>query len=264
MLHPGEALCHDVTGYGAAVRQVLPVPVDDVDPLDVYGAPSRPAPAGRPWVLVNMIESVDGATALAGRSGALGGPADKRVFAAVRSVADAVLVAAGTVRIEGYGPARPTAAVRERRAARGQAPVPTIAVVSRKLDLDPTTSLFTEAEVRTVVLTSESADADRRRALEAVADVEVCGADSVEVPAALAVLQDRGAGVVLAEGGPSLNGQLVVAGVVDELCLTVSPLLAAGESARIAHGGDPSEPLALGLAHVLEEDGLLFLRYERR
>ena len=99
----------------------------------------------RPWVLVNMVASLDGAITIADRSGGLGGPADKAMFSALRGVADVVMAGAGTVRAEGYGPARPSDAVRAVRRARGQAEVPRIAVVTRSLDLDLATPLFTEA-----------------------------------------------------------------------------------------------------------------------
>ena len=125
--------------------------------------PAR-APADRPWVLVNMVASLDGAITIADRSGGLGGPADKAMFSALRGVADVVMAGAGTVRAEGYGPARPSDAVRAVRRARGQAEVPRIAVVTRSLDLDLATPLFTEAVEPTIVITCASADRDRQAA----------------------------------------------------------------------------------------------------
>src|SRR5205823_3118949 len=83
------------------VRQLFPNPIDDVDVAAAYTSDER---LRSPWLLVNMISTVDGATAIAGKSGGLGGPADKRVFAAIRSLADFILVGAGTVRAENYGP----------------------------------------------------------------------------------------------------------------------------------------------------------------
>ena len=124
------------------MRQLIPEPVDPVEPLDVYR--DLPVVEGRPAVRLNMIASVDGATAVEGRSGALGGPADRRVFAALRSLADIVLVAAGTVRAEHYGPAA----------------LP-IAVVSGSLRLDWEAPFFTAATHRPMVVT-------HRRALSAL------------------------------------------------------------------------------------------------
>jgi riboflavin biosynthesis pyrimidine reductase len=220
------------------VRQLFPIPLDEVDPAACYQADER---GGDRWILINMIATVDGATAVSGRSGGLGGPADKKVFAAIRSVADVILVGAGTVRAENYGP--PSVPAR-------------LAIVSAKLDLAPDARVFTDG-YRPIIVTTEDADPTRRAALEAVADVTVAGTGRVDVRAALRAFS----GVVLCEGGPSLNGQLIAEGLVDELCLTVAPLLASGESARIAHGPEPDAPTRMRLQRILEEDELLFLRY---
>ena len=251
------------------MRQLLPCPIDDrdagsdeVDPLVLYGADDRPGPDDRPWVLVNMVASADGGTAVDGRSGALGGPADKRVFAAVRAVADVVLVAAGTVRAERYGPPRPSDEVRHQRRARGQAEAPRLAIVTRSLDLDLDAPLFADAEQPPFVVVSADVDPTRRSAAAERAQVLVCGEREVSLTLALQALHAEGARVVLVEGGPSLNGQLVAADLVDELCLTVSPLLVAGSSARVAHG-DRSIATRMRVRRILEDDGLLFLRYTR-
>jgi riboflavin biosynthesis pyrimidine reductase len=245
------------------MRQLLPSPVDDVDPVAVYGADDRPV-RGRPWVLSNMIASVDGATAVSGRSGALGGAADHRVFAAVRSVADVVLVASGTVQAERYGPARAAAEVRAARTARGQAPVPAIAVVSKSLQLDLATPLFTEAEVPTLVVACQASPPDAVARTAEVCEVVEAGDEQVDLAAAVDALGDRGHAVVLCEGGPGLLAQLAGTGVLDEVCLTVAPWLVGGDSRRIMAGAPIEAPLGLGIASVLEEDGLLFLRYRRQ
>src|SRR5207244_808413 len=130
------------------------------------------------------------------------------------------------------------------------------------LDLDPTWELFTSAESPPFVVTTTDAPADRRAALEPLAEIITAGEGRVDLSSALAQLGEASAGVVVAEGGPSLNGQLLANGLVDELCLTLAPLAIGGASARIAHGPDIA-PVELELAHVLEEDGVLFLRYRR-
>lgn len=227
---------------------------EGVDPTDVYAGDSRPAPAGRPWLIVNMIASADGATAIGGKSGPLGGPPDKRVFAALRGVADVVLVAAGTARAEGYGPAK--------RRPDGR-PGPRLAVMTRSGDLDPSSRLF-DADPPTLVVTCEACPPERRAALAEVAEVVVAGGAEVDLAAALGVLGDRGARVVLCEGGPSLSGQLIAAGLVDEWCITIAPLLAGGRSKRASVGDDPpGGPLRMRLDRLLEEDDLLFARYVR-
>ena len=236
-----------------------PGPVDDVDAL--VAAEVRPARPDRPWLLVNMVASLDGAIAVDGRSGSLGGPADKAMFAALRGIADVILVGAGTVRAEGYGPPRPSEAVRAARRARGQAEVPRLAVVSRSLDLDPTAPCFAEANAPPCVVTCGAAPADRRSDLAAVATVVAVGDVEVDLAAALARLAADGAGVVLCEGGPSLNGDLAAAGLIDEWDLTVSPLLVGGTSARAVHGPALPDPSRFALDRLLEADGLLLGRW---
>jgi riboflavin biosynthesis pyrimidine reductase len=250
-----------------SVRQLLPEPAE-VDPAAAHATAARPSRGPRPWVLANMVASVDGATALAGRSGDRSGPADKAVFSALRSVADVILVAAGTARAEAYGPPRTPDRRRTERVERGQAPYPRLALVSRSLDLDPTGELFAEAPERPLVFTVTSAAADRREALAEVADVVVLDrpADDdrggVHLAAALEHLGALGAGVVLCEGGPSLLGQLVTAGLLDELDLTLAPRWVAGPSARVAHAAE-EVTADLDLAHLWEADGMLFARYVR-
>jgi len=227
------------------VRQLFPAAVPDVDPLDVYG--DRPTARDRPGLRLNMIASVDGATTVAGVSGGLGGPADKRLFGVLRSLADVVLVGAGTVRAEHYGPAA----------------VP-IAVVTRSCQLDWDSRFFTEADARPIVVTvTDAPDANRARAAE-VADVLVAGTGAVDLAVALELLGGRGARHVLAEGGPGLNGQLARAGVLDELCLTVSPRMVSGDAQRIVAGAVLPVAAELVLRSVCEDDGFLFLRYRGR
>ncbi len=235
----------------------------DVDPAVVYAAAARLPPPARPWVVVNMVASIDGATAVDGVSGPLGGPADARVFSAVRAIADVILAGRRTVAAERYRPPRTPEHLQEERVGRGQARRPRVAIVSASLRLDPTDALFTEAEEAPVVLTVAHADPERRAALEPVAEVVEAGADRVEPDAALAALAQRGARVVLSEGGPALNGQLVEADLVDEVCLTVSPALAGGDSTRLAAGLGAGTLRPCRLASALEEDGFLFLRYLR-
>ena len=245
------------------MRQLLPTPAE-IDPAAEHAAARRPTPTDRPWVLVNMVASTDGATAIDGVSGGLGGPADKTVFSAIRAVADVILVAAGTARAEAYGPPRTPPERRAERALRGQRPYPRLALVSRSLDLDETAELFTAAPERPIVFTVTGAPAHRRAALDPVADVVALGDGGVDLAGALAHLHRLGAGVVLAEGGPGLNGQLVAADLVDELNLSLAPLLAGGSSPRLAHGDAPAQPTPLALAHLWDQDGLLFARYVRR
>lgn len=245
------------------MRQLLPEP-GDVDPLDAYLAAARPAPAGRPWVTMSMVSSLDGATAVGGRSGPLGGTPDRDVFRAVRAIADVVLVAAGTLRTEGYGPVRLADATRDARVRAGRSPQPPrLAVVSASLDLD--LSRAAEADVRPLVLTTEDADGARRAALAELAEVRAHGVGQVDLGLALAGLAADGAGVVVCEGGPSLNAALVAHDLVDEWCVTLAPAIVGGDSRRVVHGAaEAGPPQALELVSLLEQDGVLLGRWLRR
>jgi len=238
---------------------LFPDSVSDVDPVSVYA--DLPHNEARPSVRLNMIVSVDGGTSWGGVSGALGGPADKALFSVLRSFADVVLVAAGTMRAERYGPAQMSEAMQDVRRTRGQAPIPNIAVVSRSCQMDWQTPFFTAAVARPLVITVASASAADRTAAAAVADVVVAGEHDVDLAAALDELAARGARDVLAEGGPTLNGDLAHADLLDELCVTLSPSLASGDAKRIISGSTLDELQPLELRSICEEDNYLFLRY---
>ena len=238
----------------------------------LYAYPPGVSPA-RPWVRANMIASVDGAADLDGVSGGLSGPADRLLFRVQRGLADVILVGAGTARAEHYGPARPEpmlAALRQ-----GRPPAPPIAVLSARLDLDLDAPLLAQAppEARTILLTTEAAPAQRRAAAARHAQVIVAGADRVTAGQAIGALTGLGHARILTEGGPGLLAQIAAQGRLDELCLTVSPVLAGGLAGRIlagrvlagGPGGDhpPGLPEALALAHVLADGAYLFCRYAR-
>lgn len=244
------------------MRQILPLHVDPVDAAAVYA--DLPAAGDRPGIRVNMIASVDGATAIGGVSGPLGGPPDKFVYRLLRSFADVVLVAAGTVRAENYKPAQLYEEYVESRRARGQADRPRIAVASRGLDLDWDAPLFTEAVERTIVVTTADAPADALAAARSRAEVIQAGVGGVDLQAVVRALGDMGVRHVLAEGGPSLNGALAAADLIDELCLTISPLLGSGAAKRIVAGPDLPSPIRLEVRSLLEEDGFLLARYRTR
>jgi riboflavin biosynthesis pyrimidine reductase len=244
------------------MRSLFPVADDDVDPATVYA--DLPRCDDRPAVRLNMIVSVDGGTSWNGVSGALGGPADKALFGILRSLADVVLVASATMRDEQYGPAELPSDVQDARRARGQTPVPAIAVVSRACRFDWSSPFFTAATERPIVLTVASAPEEARARAAEVAEVIVAGETDVDLEVAVRRLGARGATNVLAEGGPTLNGQLARAGLLDELCVTLSPLLASGDGKRLIAGStlDALQPLAL--RSICEIDDYLFLRYRPR
>ena len=210
-----------------------------------------------------MVTTVDGATTLGGTSGGLGGPADRVVFATIRSFADVIVVGSATMQAEGYGPSRLTPPVRQARLTRGQTVLPAIAVVTRRVDVDWASSFFTDAEVPPLLITVEGA-ASRVPADASVGDVVLAGVEDVDLRAALDALVERGYHEILVEGGPSINGQLADLDEIDELCLTFSPHLAAGTSSRILRGDGDGSAAELELASIVTADDYLFLRYGRR
>jgi riboflavin biosynthesis pyrimidine reductase len=210
-----------------------------------------------------MVASLDGAAVVDGLSAGLSSPGDRRVFWALRTLADVIVVGAGTARAEGYHPTRikePWASLGLRA---GRAGAPPLALVSQSLDLDPAAPLIAgaPADARTIIITSPASPADRRAALAKAADVIVTGDAVVDLGAAFAALADRGLPRVLCEGGPRLLSDIAARGLLDELCLTLSPVLAGPGPVRIL-AGPPMPARRLRLAHLLEEDGVLFTRYE--
>ncbi|MTE21512.1 pyrimidine reductase family protein [Streptomyces sp. TRM43335] len=244
-----------------------PWPLEELADAYAYPASAAPdAPGGpTPWLRGNMVSSLDGAAHHGGRSQPLSSDADMRVFGVLRALADAVVVGAETVRQEGYRPARARAAFAARRRAAGQGPAPAIAVVSAGLDLDFSLPLFTEPLVPTLVLTGAAAPADRQAAARAAGAVVVhagegTGVDPARVPGLLA---EHGHTRLLTEGGPRLLGQFAAAGVLDELCLTLSPRITVGNASRITDGPGLAAPAEYALVSLVEEDGFLFTRYRR-
>jgi riboflavin biosynthesis pyrimidine reductase len=215
------------------MRRIFPDWATDIDLAVEYADSIRRRHDGRPWVVQNMIASLDGAASIGGRSGGLGGPADKAVFALLRALADVILVGAETVRAESYGPPKK--------------PGQRIAVVTRRTELDWESPLFSSGAAL-VVLPEDGPEVP-------VSSVRA-GRGAVDLRGALRLLD---ADVVLAEGGPSINGLLLADGLIDELCLTVAPTLAGGDAPRIVRG--ESRPTAMRLVRLLEDDGYLFARY---
>jgi riboflavin biosynthesis pyrimidine reductase len=230
--------------------------LDDGALADLYRADG-------PVVRVNFVTSVDGAVELDGFSEGLSGVPDKRVFGLLRMLCDGLIVGAGTLRHEGYRAVRLDDERRAWRRANGLAEYPTLVVVSAALDLNPGQAAFADAPVRPIVITHGRAPADRRAALSGVAEVWTAGDDAVDFAAALVRLRERGLAHLLCEGGPHLFGALAAADLVDEVCLTVSPLLTGPGAGRIT-AGPASAPKGMALRHVLESEGSLFLRYTRK
>lgn len=241
------------------MRRLLPDhgPVDD----ELLAAAYR-LPPGR-HLRVNFVASPDGAVAVDGRSAGLGSPGDQRVFDVLRALADLVLVGHGTASAEGYGPTTADSRVGRLRASLGRPPTAPVAVVSGRASLDPGSRLVRGCDSPTVLLTCEAADPARRAALaDAGVTVLVCGQDAVDLPTALDRLGGLGSEQVLCEGGPQLLRAALEAGVVDELDLSIAPLLV-GAQPRLLDAALPRS-VRLDLRQLLEEDGTLFARYAVR
>ncbi len=230
-----------------------------------YAYPEIGPGGAQAWLRANMVSTLDGAAQHDGRSQPISCAADMRIFGTLRALADVVIVGAETVRLEGYRPARVRAEFAETREAAGQTAVPAIAVVSAGLELDWSLPLFTSPVVPTLVLTGAAAAPDRVAAAEKAGAQVVIAGDGVGVDPVRAVqaLAELGHTRLLTEGGPRLLGQLVASGVLDELCLTISPMLTAGDAQRIAGGPSVTVPKRYALVSLLEEEGFLFGRYRR-
>jgi len=243
------------------MRALIPEPAIDVDVHEHYA---------RHWldrggVRANFISSVDGAVSVAGLSRGLQTPGDNRIFAVLRDLADVILVGAGTARMEGYAAINVSADRQATRKRFGLSEELPTAVVSQSLQLDPSAPLFGDTGPRTIVLTCAAADHDLRAQLQDRADVVICGEKVVDLGAARSALADRGLTRILCEGGPTLFADLAQAGLVEELCLSLSPQLAGPGAGRITSGTswplDKTGRHALALDGLLEEAGALFCRY---
>lgn len=217
-------------------------------------------PTDQTWLRMNFVSSLDGAATRAGRSAGLGDTADHRLFDLLRRPADVILLAAGTARTEGYGAMRLEDAAASWRVQQGLPPHPALAVVSRSLNLDPASAIFTDAPVRPLVYTVADADPARRRALRNVADVIDVGAVTVNAVELKRDLAYRGLPRIHCEGGPSLFGSFLAEHVIDALHLTVAPTLEAGSAKRITDDNRPT-PTEMELVSVLRSGSELLLHY---
>lgn len=242
------------------MRELLPHPDDDPDLARLDDRSDRRAPAGRPWVMANMVMSVDGAYAVEGRSGGLGSPGDRTVFHRLRGAADVILAAAGTVRAERYRRPHSDDATATRRVAQGLARDPRLVVVSASLHLPDDLPLLDGPGVPPLVLHPEDAQMD---AVPHGVELRAVGSGgSVDLDAALAGLARDGVSVVLCEGGPGLLGQLHRADLIDELFVTISPSMVGGTDLGLL-GGGAAVQRPMHLHRLWEQDESLFATYRR-
>jgi riboflavin biosynthesis pyrimidine reductase len=225
------------------MRRLLPNPGPTTvsEQLGAY-RPWEEAPEERPLVGMNFVVTVDGRATIEGRSGPIGSEADTAMLAGLRSRFEAVMIGAGTMRVERYGPMKPL-----------------MVIVSGRLDLPWDAPLFTEPASEAVIFTASEAEPP-----ETAAQVEVVRHEgAVNLGEALRHLRrERGIRALLSEGGPHLHAQMQADGLVDDLFLTIAPKMSGGGAPRILEGTLP-ELVELELAWLLEEDGELFARYRR-
>lgn len=218
-----------------------PRPTSVSDQLETY-RPGEEAGEERPLVAVNFVTTLDGRAAIAGSSGPIGSETDTEMLSGLRTRFEAVMIGAGTMRVERYGPMKPLAVL-----------------VSGRLDLPWDAPLFTDEQGEALIFTASEAEPP-----ETAAGVDVVRHDgAVDLGEALRHLrQERGIRAVLCEGGPRLHAQMQAEGLVDDLFLTIAPKLSGGEEPRILEGSLPSV-VGLELTWLLEEDGELYARYHR-
>ena len=235
------------------------------DALGPYLEVDRSRPTYECWVTGHMVAGLDGTASVDGRVGSLSTAPDQELFRRMRQIADIVLVGAETVRREGYGSVRLDDEAQAQRRKEGRSPTPPVAVVSRSLALDWSAKVFADAPkgARTHVITCAAADPERKAEAEEVAEVIVAGGDRVDPAAAMRALAERGHRVVLCEGGPNWLGEIVAADRLDELCLSIAPLM--GGDALPVSVTPPGAGLAeFELMGAMAEDHTIFLRYERK
>lgn len=218
------------------------------------------APEGRPYVVDNMVATVDGRAAIDGRAGPIGEDYDRALFMRLRTQADCVMAGAGTLRAERYGHLVRTPELRAAREAEGLAPEPLACVLTRSLQLPWDTSLWTDPGSHVALYTSSPHNPPP---CAATVTVHRMAEAELTIDRVLRSLRaDHDVRSVLCEGGPTVNRELLGAGTLDELFLALEPKLAGGGDAPTIVGPPPlPTPRRLELVSVLEGDGELFLRY---
>jgi riboflavin-specific deaminase-like protein len=215
--------------------------------------------AARPRLFLDMVSTVDGLATIGGRSGPIGGEADKEMFHLLRTVPDAVLVGTGTLRAERYGRLVRKPERRAARAAAGLAEDPIAVLMTRSGDIPWEAPLFDAPEQTVVIYTARE---DLATPARTAAKVYIVSGTSEPAAVLEHLRSEFGVDSVLCEGGPHLNRSLLVAGVVDELFLTMGPLIAGGQDALTMVAGPPlPEPLPVRTRWILRAGEELFLRY---
>ncbi len=241
------------------MRRIIPDCTEE--PLeDLYLNLRFPERPDRPHVVLHMVMGADGGATLRGRTRGMGGPADRLAFLRLREACDAILVGAGTVREERYGPPDLPPEAKARRIARGLAPLPLLVILTARADLDPSHRVFSDPGRMPLVAAPEDADPGPLRAIARVAEVVRCGRGEVDLAGLLRLLRARGIRWVVCEGGPKLAAQLLNQNLLDEFFLTLAPWMVGSTERRLVEGAI-SSPRRLRLLEAREHEGDLLLRY---
>jgi len=243
------------------LRRLFPDPAA-VSPGEAYkelGLHER-ARAERPYVVANMVTTADGRATLQGRTEGISSDTDRTLFHSLRAEVDAVMVGTGTIGIEGYGPLAQREEVRARRAELGLPEHPVCVTASRSLELPVDAPLFRDPGSHVIVLTNSVREPPP---CECRLTVERLPGDDLDFALGMSALRERhGVRAVLLEGGPTVLAAMLAAGLVDELFLSVSPLLVGGGEPSVVEGTALARPLPLRIVSVLESESFLYLRYE--
>jgi riboflavin-specific deaminase-like protein len=218
------------------------------------------APPERPYLVLNMVSSLDGKATIDWRTKGLSTELDRQLFHRLRTQGDAIMVGAGTVRAERYGRMAKSDELRDAREREALARDPLAVVVSARLDLPADLPLLNEPEQRVVIATGSDAS------LPDLGEQIVYERTGEDLPLLMARLRDEhGVRSIVCEGGPTLNSHLLAAGLVDELWLTLNPKLAGGAAAfTIVAGRELVDPVELEPISVAEGGGDLFTRWRLR
>lgn len=248
---------------GGATR-LYPLPARELRAEGIYEDLEVPSPGQReptrPYVMINMVSSIDGRTAVGGTSSRLGSVTDRQTMRNLRSKADAVMIGASTLRAE-----RLSLGLDEFSGH------PLAVIVTKSGDVPIESNLITGERQEVLVIAAEDAPEPDVKRLGARASVLRLSATSsggaISLEEALKALQaTRGVDLLLVEGGPSLNYSLISQGLADELFLTVAPRLLGGlrseapallEGPEFSSSGSPRSELVS--IHLSDDE--LYLRY---
>ncbi|WP_341718023.1 pyrimidine reductase family protein [Micromonospora sp. FIMYZ51] len=231
-------------------------------PAELAEVYAYPITESAPYVRTNLVTSINGITTVDGLSGGLSSPDDLTLFKLLRGLADVILVGAATARMEDYRGARIPKAVQKVRRERGQQPVPPIAVVTARADIDPESRLLKDTSVPPLIFTTDAAPPEHLDRLAAAgAKITISGRESADPRRVLQALADSDLNRVLCEGGPNMLGQLIAEDAIDEYCITVSTRLVGGSTGLTA--GPETPPHKMNLDSIIRGDEGLFFKYSR-